>query len=116
MDGTVALKDLHVELLGEVNRFPISICRIVLTSCISVITWLLFMLFITTCQSSIQRELLRSEMHAFSHQDAWNIIICHTIKVSAERSCWGSFRSLPSVLLGPGRAATLKCQSVKVPL
>lgn len=28
MDGTVALKDLHVELLGEVNHFPISKCLI----------------------------------------------------------------------------------------
>lgn len=39
MDGTVALKDLHVELLGEVNHFPISLCRIVLTSCIAVMVW-----------------------------------------------------------------------------
>lgn len=29
MDGTVVLKDLHVELLGEVNLFPVHICHIV---------------------------------------------------------------------------------------
>lgn len=28
MDGTVALKDLHVELLGEVNHFHVSKCLI----------------------------------------------------------------------------------------
>lgn len=29
MDGTVALKDLHVELLGEVNPFPFYLYHIV---------------------------------------------------------------------------------------
>lgn len=68
MDGTVALKALHVELLGEVNPFPI----FYLSHC--VIFDLSLDLLLCFCPSVASFSFLKT--HSFHPRDAENIQTC----------------------------------------